>query len=98
MEGNNIPAIAKVLHGAWPTDGPNKKRLAALSNDATDWNTANASDKANAAFELLELLDGNEIGKGLFAQLLADDIASSKLVLTVPQYIQDAVHWACKTH
>lgn len=97
MEGNNICAMAKVMYDSWPTDGPNKKRLAVLSQDATDWSKANALDKANAAFELLELIEGAEIGKGLFAQLLADEIASGKFVLAVPKYIQDAVHWACKT-
>jgi len=97
MEGNNIWGMAKVMHDSWPTDGPNKKRLAVLSQDEIDWSKATAQDKANAAFELLELVEGTEIGKGLFAQLLADEIASGKFVLAVPEYIRDAVHWACKT-
>lgn len=98
MEGNNIPIMAKVLYAVWPTDGANKKKLATLSDDKVNWTAAAPRDKANAAFELLELIDSGDIGKGLFAQLLADELAAGKATLAVPQYIQDAVHWACKTH
>lgn len=97
MEGNNIPIMAKVLYAVWPTDGANKKKLATLSDDKVNWAAAAPGDKANAAFELLGLIDGGDIGKGLFSQLLADELADGKTTLTVPQYIQDAVHWACKT-
>lgn len=99
MEGNNIPCIASILLGAWPTAGGKKKqRLIDLSDDAIDWDKAKPEEKADAAFDLLNFIDDDLIGKGLFAQLLADDLASAKVSLAVPQYIHDAIHWACKTH
>lgn len=98
MEGNNIPTIAKTLLDAWPKDGGKKKqRLDDLSDEKIDWTQVPLEFKASAAFDLLQLIDDDEIGKGLFAQLLADAIADNKITLAVPQYIQDAIHWACKT-
>jgi predicted ATP-dependent endonuclease of OLD family len=99
MESNNIPAIAKVVLSAWPAaTGKKRERLTELSNDAVNWVGEKPEDKAEAAFDLLELIDDDQIGKGLFAQLLADELASGKVVLTTPRYIEDAIHWACKTH
>ena len=98
MEGSNISTIARVLSAAWPTDGANKKRLLAIADGGIYWAIAQPADKANVAFELLELIDGGDMSKGLFAQLMADELAANKATLAVPPYIHDAVHWACKTH
>jgi predicted ATP-dependent endonuclease of OLD family len=95
MEGNNIPCMAKVMHSVWPTDGPKKKRLLALSDENVDWTKVLPKDKADAAFELLELIDSNDMGKGWFAQLLADKLATNQVSLAVPIYIKDAIDWSC---
>lgn len=98
MEGNNIATMARILGEAWPTNGVNKKRILAIADGGIYWAIAQSNEKAEVAFELLELIDCADMGKGLFAQLLADELAMSKTVLTVPKYIQDAVHWACRIH
>lgn len=95
MEGNNIPLIAKVLHDAWPTDGGNKAKLLSLSNEKIDWTNEASEKKATAAHDLLELIDSNDMGKGWFAQLLADQLVKEKISLTVPKYISDAINWSC---
>jgi len=98
MESNNIPAIANVLLAAWPTNGKKKEKLTDLSNVVKDWSKAPPAEKACAAFDLLALIDSDDIGKGMFAQLLADAMHDGTVTLTVPKYIQDAVHWACRIH
>lgn len=95
MEGGNITPMAKVMHDAWGTDGKNKQRLATLCNAKTDWAAATPAVKADAAFELLELIENGEMGKGLFAQLLADAVADGTAELVVPGYISDAINWSC---
>lgn len=95
MEGGNITPMAKVMHDAWESKGKNKERLAELCAPKTDWAGAKPSEKADAAFELLELIENGEMGKGLFAQLLADAIANDTVELVVPGYIADAINWSC---
>ena len=96
MEGGNITPMAKVMHDAWETDGKNKQRLADLCDPNTDWAVAKPAEKADAAFELLELIENGDMGKGLFAQLLADAVANGTAELVVPGYIADAINWSCK--
>jgi putative ATP-dependent endonuclease of OLD family len=62
-----------------------------------DWTDKPSKDKAEAAHIILKRVDDDEIGKGQFAQVLADKIASSKVVIDVPEYIAEAIHWACST-
>jgi predicted ATP-dependent endonuclease of OLD family len=95
MEGNNIPSIASVLHDAWPTDGSKKARLLTLKDINVDWSQSKPEDKADAAFDLLELIDDGDMGKGWFAQLLADQLANKKTSLAVPKYIEEAIKWSC---
>jgi predicted ATP-dependent endonuclease of OLD family len=96
MEGGNIRPMAKVMHEEWETNGKNKQRLAELCDPKTDWAVAKPAEKADAAFELLELIENGEMGKGLFAQLLADAVANGTAELVVPSYIADAIKWSCK--
>lgn len=95
LEGNNIRVMAKVMHDSWPTDGSNKARLLALSDLAVDWIEKSDSERADAAFELLNFVENNDMGKGLFAQLLADVLENGESSLTVPDYIIGAVKWGC---
>lgn len=97
MEGNNIPVMAKVMYEAWPTNGKHKSWLQLHSDNSVDWSQAEPKEKASVAFELLCLIEDECMGKGLFAQLLADEIAKRPSCVAVPQYIQDAIHWSCKT-
>ncbi|RAM61474.1 hypothetical protein RB24_24970 [Herbaspirillum rubrisubalbicans] len=98
MESNNIPALAKVLAGAWPTDGKRRNQLLGLAESPKDWSKVSPADKANVAFELLAWIESEDMGKGLFAQLLADALQDKTVTLTVPQYIKDAIQWVCEVH
>jgi putative ATP-dependent endonuclease of OLD family len=56
-----------------------------------NWHVAPVDDKrAEAALYLLKTID-----KGEFAQALADRIAEPRSTIAVPEYIRDAVVWAC---
>lgn len=55
-----------------------------------------SAERAKHAWELLQRIDSDEMGKGLYAQILADDLANDLLGdFLVPVYIRDAVLWAC---
>ncbi|MGS0741919.1 ATP-dependent nuclease [Glaciimonas sp. GG7] len=95
LEENNIRVMAKVMHDSWPTNGRNKARLLALSDLAVDWTEKDDSERANAAFELLNFIENDDMGKGLFAQLLADVLENDRISLAVPAYITGAVKWSC---
>lgn len=93
FEGDNIQVLAKVLADNWPTDGEVKKEIQKLADK--DWKTVAESEKADAAFMLLSRIeDSSNMGKGQFAQLLAEEIKQGA-ELAVPKYIYNAVVWAC---
>lgn len=97
MEGDNAGAIAGILSTLWPTpstgnspviDGLNKIR-------DTDWSKKESSEKAVAAHEILKRIDDGKIGKGFFAQVLADKLEKNELSLSIPEYIKKAILWGC---
>ena len=47
-------------------------------------------DEAQMAFDILEQIERDYLGKGLFAQLLFEKVDDS---FTVPEYIQDAIQF-----
>ncbi|HIH36383.1 MAG TPA: AAA family ATPase [Methanocellales archaeon] len=90
--GNNIKIMATVLLENWPTDGLKKRSVQEIADK--EWNDKSQNDKKEAAFEILTLIEDNSMGKGLFSQLLADRIKSGTSIV-VPQYISQAIIWAC---
>ena len=97
MEGNNIPVLAKILFDLWPSEkeAKVKRELKPLLNG--DWSKKTLEDKADAAYLILKRVDDDTVGKGQFAQVLADKLARSKVTLDVPEYIAKAIHWASST-
>lgn len=94
MEGNNIQYMAQVLVDNWLTDGSVKEKLETIKD--IDWTAKSEPEKADAAFEILNRIDDSKnMGKGLFAQLLAEELENNNVQLDVPKYIVDAIHWAC---
>ncbi|ENX59672.1 hypothetical protein F885_02549 [Acinetobacter higginsii] len=94
MESSNAKEIAKVLIELWPSKtGEVKKGLQVIIDD--DYLKITPEQKANHAFEILKRVDDKNIGKGYFAQVLADKISSEEIKLQVPQYLEDAILWAC---
>lgn len=93
FEGNNIQMMAKVLAENWPTNGTVKNNISELKKK--DWKDAKEYEKANAAFLLLSKIEDNRsMGKGQFAQLLADRVKSGS-ELAVPEYIRKPIIWVC---
>ena len=92
FEDDNIQVMAKILSENWPTDGEVKKEIQKLADK--EWQNAEESEKADAAFLLLARIEESSMGKGQFAQLLAEEIKRGA-ELTVPKYIYDAIIWAC---
>lgn len=94
MESSNAKEMAKVLIELWPSKtGDVKKGLQVIIDD--DYSEITSEQKANHAFEILKRVDDKKIGKGYFAQVLADKISSEEIKLQVPQYLEDAILWAC---
>jgi predicted ATP-dependent endonuclease of OLD family len=89
---NNIQIMAKVLAENWPTDRSTKSEIQKLANKK--WGSESEEDKREAASEILDRIDDNNMGKGLFSQLLADHIKSDTSIV-VPGYIRKAIVWAC---
>jgi predicted ATP-dependent endonuclease of OLD family len=90
--GNNIKMMAAVLFENWPTDGSIKKSIQKIAD--MEWNDKSEDDKKEAAYEILIRIEDNNMGKGLFSQLLADRIKSGTSIV-VPKYIRKAIIWAC---
>lgn len=93
MEGENAIEMAKILIDLWPTDGPIKQGLQVIIDD--DFSIITPKIKADHSFEILKRVDDENIGKGYFAQVLADKIATGQIELKVPHYIENAILWAC---
>lgn len=94
MESSNAKEMAKVLIELWPSKtGDVKKGLQVIIDD--DYSEITPEQKANHAFEILKRVDDKNIGKGYFAQILADKISLGEIELKVPSYLEDAILWAC---
>ncbi|MFX7465129.1 AAA family ATPase [Acinetobacter baumannii] len=94
MEECNAKVMAQILFDLWPSKtGEVKKGLQKIVND--DYLKITPEQKADHAIEILKRVDDDNIGKGYFAQVLADKISSGIVKLKVPQYIEDAILWAC---
>jgi predicted ATP-dependent endonuclease of OLD family len=98
MEGNNIQIMSQILFDLWPTDDENKGVKSELKNlKGKNWCCEPSVDKADAAYIILNRIDDQNIGKGQFSQILADKIVNQETRIKIPQYIVDAIHWACST-
>tara|TARA_R110001583_G_scaffold100539_1_gene246582 strand:- start:13279 stop:15219 length:1941 start_codon:yes stop_codon:yes gene_type:complete len=92
MEGNNIQSMAQVLTDNWHNKEDVYSELKKLSEK--DWSTETPKNKGEAANKILKRIDDSNMGKGYFAQLFSEAIAKDN-ELVIPQYIADAVVWAC---
>lgn len=94
LEGGNLTTMLNVAADLWPVqDG---KVAGNLREDAKrDFASMSSADKAPFAGALLARLDSEEIGKGLYAQALADALLAHPADFVVPEYIRLAILWAC---
>jgi putative ATP-dependent endonuclease of OLD family len=93
MTGTNLKSMLGLCYEEWPTDGSVK----AWFKDSMDVDFTKVTEavKSDYAHELLERIDSNDMGKGLFAQLLADKISLEGDKFIVPDYIRQAILWSC---
>jgi putative ATP-dependent endonuclease of OLD family len=93
MTAGNLQLMLQVAYDNWPTDGPVKASFKEML--AADFVALTEAQKAEYAYELLERIDSTSMGKGLYAQLLADKLEQDDCLFAVPRYIQQAIWWAC---
>jgi len=96
MEGNNAAIMASVLASLWPKPKSGKSKVINKLNiiSRKDWTKRSPKFKAWAAHEILMRIDDNSVGKGFFAQVLADKIVRECLIISVPKYIRESIFWA----
>lgn len=92
FEGNNVQIMAKILADNWHNRKDVYKELKSLSE--SDWSEEVDTEKGKAAYEILRRIEDNNMGKGNFAQILADQI-SSGTPIALPDYIREAIIWVC---
>jgi hypothetical protein len=94
LEGNNLQSMMPVAADLWPVqDGPVVRKL--NSDAELDFESMKPEEKAPYAHALLERIDTDEIGKGVYAQAFADKLERLEGEFVVPDYILQAVLWAC---
>ena len=96
MEGNNAELMSEIVASLWPKPLKNES---AVINEFTemsqqDWTKKEPHEVAKAAHKILKKIDDDNIGKGLFAQVLTDKIQGNGYDFSVPEYIKKAIFWA----
>ena len=89
----NPATLAKAVKKCWPKEGAVKKTMdEIIVRYSQDSKKTNSVQLANDAQEIYKHIDDSNIGKGLFASVLSETIDDSFIV---PNYIEEAVLWAC---
>lgn len=90
MEGNS-KIMAETLKELWPSqaDGTVKTELQGIIDRSFEKEVLTQDAKI-----VLDRIESSQIGKGLFAQALADKL-QEKSTFKVPAYIKNAIIWAC---
>ena len=93
MEGGNVGVMAQVLAELWPADrGSIRSELQALLT--REWGSEPEECKAEASYRMLELITDDNVGKGAFAQALADKLEPKEACdFDIPAYIGEALRW-----
>lgn len=95
LDGSNLGRMLSVAAALWPESERGTVKPALEKAAKLDFAQMGNADKAAHAGELLYRIECSEIGKGLYAQMLAEELARDATGFSVPQYIQDAIFWAC---
>ena len=87
----NPALLASVLKSLWPTqDGTVSSALQAIADRNNEY--ANNSQLRDDAKYIYMHIDSNSVGKGIFAHILTNNIDEDFIV---PDYISNAILWAC---
>lgn len=96
MEGNNAALMSEIIASLWPDPIKGKSQIidefTAMSKE--DWTKKPQKEVAVAAHKILFRIDDNNIGKGMFAQIMTDRIQENPEKFSVPNYIKNAILWA----
>ncbi|MEY0489126.1 ATP-dependent nuclease [Proteus terrae] len=96
MEGNNVALMSNIIASLWPK--PQKGESTIIEEftlmSKIDWTKKEIREIAEAAHKILKRIDDDNIGKGLFAQVLADKLQTDGTDFLVPEYIKKAILWA----
>ncbi|MBL7189712.1 MAG: AAA family ATPase [Phycisphaerae bacterium] len=66
------------------------------SSTTTVWKSqSDLPKKAQTAFTLLNRIESSRIGKGLYAQILAERLKDTTVEFRVPDYVAETIIWAC---
>ena len=95
LEDCNLKRMLMVAAALWPDSDKGTVKPALEAAAKLQFAEMESAEKAKYAGELLYRIECTEIGKGLYAQTLADDLALDATRFSVPRYIQDAIIWAC---
>ena len=87
----NFALMAEVIKEGWQTGDENRSGVKAECKKIIDKN--NESRRKDAKY-IYEHIDSDELGKGIFSQLLLEKIEQGKEV-KIPSYIKKAIIWAC---
>lgn len=93
----NFALMAEVIKEGWQTGDENRNGVKAECKKIIDKNNEydgdNESRRKDAKYTY-EHIDSDELGKGIFSQLLLEKIEQGKEV-KIPSYIKKAIIWAC---
>lgn len=93
----NFALMAEVIKEGWRTGDENRRGVKAECKKIIDKNNEydgdNESRRKDAKY-IYEHIDSDELGKGIFSQLLLEKIEQGKGV-KIPSYIKKAIVWAC---
>ncbi|WP_421313000.1 ATP-dependent nuclease [Aeromonas sp. 603404] len=96
MEGNNAALMSEIIASLWPKPISGKSSIidefTAMSSE--DWTKKSQEEVAIAAHKILNRIDDDNIGKGMFAQIMTDKIQENPQNFSVPNYIKNAILWA----
>ncbi len=96
MEGNNASLMSEIIASLWPepTNGKSTVITEFTEMSKQDWTKKQPREVAEAAHKILKKIDDDNIGKGLFAQVLTNRIQLNEYDFSVPEYIKKAIMWA----
>lgn len=93
----NFALMAEAIKEGWQTGDENRSGVKAECKKIIDKNNEydgdNESRRKDAKY-IYEHIDSDELGKGIFSQLLLEKIEQGKEV-KIPSYIKKAIIWAC---
>lgn len=89
LESDNLKLMCEIFLEVLTTDGPIREEISAIKEKKI----GSEKERADASVILLNRIDG--VGKGIFAQTLAFRLVNQETKFAIPNYIKNAVLWAC---